>query len=462
MVTDAQAAEFRAYWVDAFNPGIKSPTQIDEMLATVRASNMNAVIVQMRRRGNTFYPSRIDPWAPDADPSFDSLDYLIRKAHELSPRVEVHCWFCTMPVWKEQTMPEDPDHVCNLHPEWLTCNQAGEAWDGENYCLDPGVPEAAQYTVDVIMEVAERYDVDGVHYDYIRYAGNTSGYNPVSLARFNALHGRSGTPSETDPEWMQFRRDQVSAIVRKVYVNAVAIKPNLKMTASTITWGDGPITEEDWRKTAAYSDVLQDWRAWMEEGIIDISFPMTYYNDDVHPSYYDHWIAYQKSHKYGRHLVIGVGSYMNSKANALVQLAETRTPFDGSTPEGQCLYSFNSPHSDGRGQAAGFAGDLAAAVYPSPVPVPDMPWKSAPTLGHIRGTVTSQSGKALDGVAVSLSGPHPRSMVADCTGFYAFVDLAPGQYTVTASRPGALTVSATVRVAAGAVADADLANVADA
>lgn len=456
-VANAQTPEIRAYWADAFHAGFKTQADCDALLATVRASNMNTIVVQMRKRGNTYYPSNVDPWAPDADPLFDALAYLIDQAHNQSPPVEVHSWFVMLPIWNNQTTPPaDPGHVYNTNPEWLTRTSAGTTWDGSNYSLDPGVPEAAQYTVDVVMDVVNRYDVDGIHFDYVRYAGNTWGYNPVAESRFNELYGRSGTPTSTDADWLQVRRDQVTALVRKLHVSAVAVNPAIKTSAATITWGNGPTTEAAWLSTSAYSSVLRDWRSWMEEGILDINMPMTYYDDAVYPAYFDNWIAYEKSHKYGHHLSIGLGAYLNTMSNVLVQIDATRTPYGGHLAEGQQLYLYAVPYSGGDGQAAAFADDLVGSVHSTAVGVPDMPWKSAPALGHLRGTVQDCAGvAALDGATVSVTGPESRSMTTDGTGFYAFVDLAPGSYGVSVTYPDLSPGASSAGVAAGLVSDAD-------
>jgi uncharacterized lipoprotein YddW (UPF0748 family) len=449
----AQTPEIRAYWVDAFHNGIKTPADCDALLAAVRASHMNTIVVQVRKRGNTYYPSSIDPWAPDADPTFDALAYLIDIAHNQSPTVEVHAWFAMMPIWNNQlTPPEDPTHVYNTHPEWLTQTSAGTTWDGSNYSLDPGVPEAAQYTVDVLMDVVNRYALDGIHYDYVRYSGNTWGYNPRAVSRFNALYNRSGTPTSTNADWLQFRRDQITALVRKLYVSAIAVNPDIKVSAATITWGNGPATESAWYSTAAYSSVLQDWRSWMEEGILDVNMPMTYYDDSLYAGYFDNWIAYEKSHKYDRHLSIGLGGYLNTFSNVFVQLEQTRTAAGGFLADGQQIYSYAVPYSGGDGQAAAFAANLVAGFYPTVVDVPEMPWKSTPSQGHLAGTVLDCGGQAaLDGATVSMTGSESRSTVTDGTGFYAFVDLAPGSYNVSVTYPGLAPSGSTAAVTAGLV-----------
>lgn len=469
---DKPKPEFRAYWVDSlYNKGLKSKSEIDLLLSTVRASNMNAVVVQMRRRGDTYYKSTLEPMAPDADPSFDSLEYLCKQAHAPGKaRIDVHVWLCTFPIWRTPSQrwapPASPEHVLNKHPEWLDKFSNGRADVGPNYCIDPGNPDAMQFTVDVAMDVVKRYDIDGINFDYIRYPEDTYrqktewGYNDVAVARFNKLYGKTGTPSSDDPDFKQFRRDNVTAFLRKVYANVLAVKPLCKVSADTWTtfygpWHVEPDTDEDWVKSTPYSIIYQDWRAWMEEGILDLNMPMTYYPGKS-PAY-DTWIAYEKSHKYDRHLSIGVKGN-KPKADLIQQLEATRTPalWNGKSycSEGQQIYFYHRPFEGGVEKAPEFAPELVAQLYPTPVPVPEMPWKTHPTKGHIKGTCTSGPKARIDGMTVSISGPQKRAIKTDGTGFYAFIDLEPGKYTVTCSYEGR-TRTSQLDVAVGKVSDAD-------
>src|SRR6478672_2377567 len=77
------APELRAVWVDAFHDGFKTPQQVDELVAWARAANLNALFVQVRRRGDAYFSKSIEPRAEDPDFAlgFDALQYLIERAH---------------------------------------------------------------------------------------------------------------------------------------------------------------------------------------------------------------------------------------------------------------------------------------------------------------------------------------------------------------------------------------------
>lgn len=463
--------EFRAFWVDAFHDGFKTQGQIDDMLAVTRATNCNAIVVQVRKRGDTYYPSPYEPWASDATPGFDSLAYLIQQAHGGSPRIEVHAWLCTLPI--ASGVPTDPAHPYNKYPQFLTKSFSGGTSDGGTYSFDPGHPGALDYTTNVFLDVARRYDVDGIHFDLVRFASAQWGYNDVSVARFNSRFGRAGLPDPEDEDWKQWRRDQVTSLVRKVYANAIAIKPAIKVSASTITWGDGPADDDAYRaSSSAYTAVMQDWRSWMEEGILDINTPMCYDREylPAQRDYFENWIRYIKDRKFGRHAAVGLGIYLNRVEDTITQIYKTRLVTDaGNAADGVLMYSYastNDQFMNGSPYNDVPAWDFYNALtnpsdyspdppFAEPVDVPDMPWKSAPTRGHIKGSVTAND-LWVDGASITLTGPDDRVMTCDGTGFYAFIDLSPGEYTVSCTCPvGSDTRQVTVT--AGAVATVDFA-----
>jgi uncharacterized lipoprotein YddW (UPF0748 family) len=208
---------------------------------------------------------------------FDSLAELIRTCDtKAGPRIEVHAWLTMFPI-ATTIEPADRRHVFHAHPEWLSEAYTGAKFDGgagKGYWLDPGHPGVQQHLFDVAMDVLTRYDIDGLCLDYIRYAGRDWGYNSNSVARFNAQFKRSGKPSPVDPDWQQFRRDQVTALLRKIYLSAMAVKPQVKISAGGVTFSPSIDSAAQWTNSLPYSDALQDWRAWTEEGILDMVVPL--------------------------------------------------------------------------------------------------------------------------------------------------------------------------------------------
>jgi uncharacterized lipoprotein YddW (UPF0748 family) len=138
-LTHAQA-EFRGFWVDGFNEGFHTPEQVDTLLQRVRAAKMNAVIVQMRKRGDAHYFSPLEPFATQQQSGFDALAYLIQKAHGETPRIEVHVWVNSHPIWPGSSWSNDPKHILNRYPEIQTEDYDGNRITEVGYGGDWGHP----------------------------------------------------------------------------------------------------------------------------------------------------------------------------------------------------------------------------------------------------------------------------------------------------------------------------------
>lgn len=484
--------EVRALWVDAFRPGFKTPEQVDKLIEDALNANLNTLIVQVRRRGDAYYNKSIEPRTEDPElaPGFDALQYIIEKAH--ANQIEVHAWLNTLVAWNNDLPPQDPNHVWNLHgpkvkaeETWVSYyrvyNNNTKKWSEKLYpsfYLDPGNPEVVDYTTAVYLNVVKNYDVDGIHLDYSRYAGTGWGYNPTSVARYNARFGTSGLPDPDDPRWAAWRREQTANLMRKIYLTAIALKPNLKVSSAVITWGEGPVTEGDWEKSRAYTQVYQDWRNWLEEGIIDLAIPMNYYHE-WHPNqqtWYNQWIEWEKDHQYERQIVIGPGIFMQYIEQSLAQIRRALEPSSlGNKAAGVSLYAYGASNlyssNDfketvaSRGyirhpyrfipetndwffqllsQGGGYIDPVlnkhieTTPVFPERAPVPDMPWKSKPVKGFLMGQVSDPGGSVLDHLkviveSVSLTEAQPiyREVFTDGSGWFGLAELPPGEYLVS-------------------------------
>jgi len=510
----AAQSEFRAYWVDAFGEGIFTEAEITKLVAATKTANLNALVVQVGRRGDCFCNRAMMPrtQANIAPLPFDPLDSLIAKAH--TEGIQVHAWIITTAIWNfPATMPPaNPNHVFNLHgpskkdtnpatpdPDyWLSERYDGANRAGADFLLDPGHPEAADYMVRMYTSVAANYDIDGLNFDRVRFPDQNLaafpgvsawGYNQVALGRFQQLIGQPDTyrPAPNDAQWMAWRRDQITNIVRKVYVETYAIKPQLAISADTITYGYGPVSVPGgWEGTRTYREVLQDWRGWMEEGILDLNIPMNYKREHftTEPNnqrrMYEEWNEYARDHQYARDVAIGTASYLNFVASSVTQVRKALTPnVNGNSAIGWVGYSYRSPDCL---SVAPFCGtpsrstdesraELTRAltqpseydtvlppVFSTPATVPTMPWKTAPTRGHLAGTVKTNTSIAIDQILVEVRDPETDAVIVsrltDGLGYVAFVDLAPGKYKVFVPDDARVTGKRVqlVYVSAGAVA----------
>ena len=461
------AAELRAVWVDAFNAGIRTPAEVEKLVAEARAANLNTLIVQVRRRADSLYIKSLEPPVEDPSyaPDFDALACVIEKAHAAG--LQVHAWINAMPVWRRgQAPPRDPKHIFNTRgpsatgrDNWLTCTPEAEMVYPVGYFLDPGHPEAAAHVAAVVRSVVQNYAVDGIHLDYIRYpetvgatpeTGAPVGYNKASLERFRKRYGVEGTPAANDPLWSAWRREQVTNLVRRIYLEAVEINPRIKISAAVISWGDGPDKPADWVRSNAYNRIYQDWQAWLREGILDLAVPMNYFraSDAKTRAFYQRWVKFEQRYKHGRHLAVGIGAYLNSPQENLAQLRQALDPLRRRRKHAVDGVSFFSYANNQKTMAE------LAALFPAPVPVPLMKWKERPQRGYLCGILDGADGVRVEIARKRRLGWPRQFTVADANGFFGAVHLKPGTYRVKI--PERNLTSLLMRVEPGRVTRVDL------
>lgn len=441
------------------------------MVDDVARANCNAIFAQVRRRADSYYLQTREVPAEDPAyaPGFDSLQYLIEKAHARG--IEVHAWFVVYPSWAPTGPgPLNPDHLHYKHGPaargadyWLQVNSNGVPQGG----LDPGHPGAQAYLADVITQPLNHYDIDGIHLDYIRYFEQTgtasSGYNPMALERFRRETQTMATPAPRDAAWSDWRRKQVTQLVRQVYLRSIEKKPKVKLSAALISWGNGPLNDAGFRLSDAYATVFQDWVAWMEEGIIDMATPMHYFDDKRNAQFLDRWLAFGKARQFRRAYIPGVAPYLNDIRDSVAQTRRSLEPgADGKPVPGVAFYSYASTN---RLNAQGFPVVSNAeffrqmgSYFEGPTMPPPFEWKENPRFGHIAGTVVASGGPEWwkDGVRVRVSSDtgsdFSRVISTDGTGFFGLVDVPPDRYRIRLERGGRTLADATPQdVRAGAV-----------
>jgi uncharacterized lipoprotein YddW (UPF0748 family) len=543
-------SEYRAFWVDTFNTALDDHADVVAAVNRAKAANANAIFAQVRRRGDAWYLNSLEP-LPDPNtiaPGFDPLQDLIFESHAAG--IEVHAFVIIGAVWNRHPVilgpPASPNHVFNRHggfdpvtgtivqgpDNWLTRTLlSGFAFQGHrfgnDFWIEPGHPDAAAYTADVLMHLVANYDIDGLHLDRIRYPefsatgqtpanGTNIGYNFTNIARFNRRYGitpENLPPATGDTRWTQWRRDQVTNLVRRIYLNAIALKPQIKVSAALIAFGAGPVLETSWPTAAeAHWRVYQDWRSWTEEGILDLAIPMNYKREHIpaQQTQFNQWLEWTRKHQYGRAALMGQGAFVNAIEGTLRQVRRSLAPSaTGKKLDGVIFFSMATsnvfsnngatppvavanPFSIPAGQFtptrsfAEFASGLTtgksvngsrsyedtfvnpSAIFSSPASIPVHPWKANPQVGHLKGFVKTESGEAVDTGAIRIERQGAdtpaagRTLITNATdggGFYGGVDLAPGTYRVTVTPVGETSYTScatTAVVAPGVVSTLDL------
>lgn len=146
----------RGVWMHATQ--IKTAQEADGCVKRIDRARLNAVFLLVWYwGGQAFYRSELCPMGEGVEEGYDPLGYMIRECHRR--QIEVHAWFVNGAYGADR-----PRHVLDAHPEW-----AVDAGPGAPLWYDFGKPEVRKFQSDLMIECLKGYDLDGIHFDYIRY-----------------------------------------------------------------------------------------------------------------------------------------------------------------------------------------------------------------------------------------------------------------------------------------------------
>ena len=291
---------------------------IRQVIQRAAEANFNIIFFQVRGNGDAYYTPGLEPWgnlltgALGEDPGWDPLQFAIREAHKYG--LELHAWLNTFPAWRGTTPPPEstPRLAILEHPEWVVCDSSGTPmpYSGHYVSLSPGIPAVHDHIISVVTDIIRRYDIDGIHFDYIRYPEDAPdhGYShdSISVARYNSV---SGNPF--DFGWEDWQRAQLNQFVYKAYNAITTADSGIKMSAAVI----GAYETGTWN---AYRVVYQDPRRWTEMEKIDFVVPMTYW-ENAHPTHSFVKLTREWQDRYiiDRPVFPGIGSYRFVPENEL-------------------------------------------------------------------------------------------------------------------------------------------------
>ena len=214
MTVTAQKHEVRAVWIATIG-GIDWPqkhtttAQQHELTTTLdllQQAGVNTVLIQTRVRASMIYPSHIEPFDQcitgrfGQRPSYDPLQFVVEECHRRG--MECHAWIVTIPVGKTNE---------TRFKEFKRKNPQLAKSIGQEGFMDPENPKTGDYLANICAEVTRRYDIDGIHLDYIRYPETWKLRIPRQQARQN-----------------------ITNIVRKINRAVKSLKPWVKLSCSPI------------------------------------------------------------------------------------------------------------------------------------------------------------------------------------------------------------------------------------
>ena len=306
--------EFRGVWVATVanidwpsEPGLSVQKQKEELITLLdKAASLhfNAIVFQVRPAADAMYHSHLEPWSYYLTgkmgraplPEFDPLEFVIQEAHKRG--IELHAWFNPYRAGHPADKSEEisPDHISQTHPDYVVEY-------GDFLWLDPGSVGAREHTLSVIMDVVERYDVDGVHFDdyFYPYPSYADGAEFPDEKSRQIAEQNGNTLSRGD-----WRRENVNKLMKELSTRIKQTKPHVKFGISPFgIWRPG--FPENTTGFDAYENLYADARLWIKEGWVDYFTPQIYYKMDQIPQPFpvmlEWWL---EQNDYDRHIWPGL------------------------------------------------------------------------------------------------------------------------------------------------------------
>jgi uncharacterized lipoprotein YddW (UPF0748 family) len=314
--------EFRAAWVATVQNidwpskrGLSTADQkkeIDAILDRARELRLNCLVVQIRTTADALYDSKLEPWSiyitgeqgKAPDPYYDPLTYWIEGGRARG--IEIHAWFNPYRAKHVQAKDTklDPSHVAVAMPA-LVKEYGGFLW------LDPGHPAAAKGTLDVFMDVVDRYDIDGIHIDdyFYPYPVRAKPDDPKDTSEipfpdddtYKTYTDAGGTLSRDD-----WRRQNVNKLVENIHIGIQSRKKWVKFGISPFGIPRAGLADGI-KGFDQYEKLYADAELWLREGWCDYWTPQLYWPIAQRPQSYpvllDYWIG---ANPKGRHIWPGL------------------------------------------------------------------------------------------------------------------------------------------------------------
>ena len=333
--------------------------ELIDILDKLYEANFNTVLFQARTRGDVFYPSKIEPFSAmltgttGKNPGYDPLAFAIEECHERG--MECHAWMVAIPLGSDaQVKSLGKASVTQKHRNLCIHHK-------KNWYLNPGNPGTKEYLMRLTQEIVKQYDIDGIHFDYLRYPENEAKF-PDSKEFGQYGKGKSIA---------QWRRDNLTEIVRYIYKGIKSQKPWVKFSSSPVGRyrNTARYQSNTWN---AYHSVYQDVQKWLAEGIQDQIYPMMYFRND---NFYPYALDWQEQNN-GRHIVPGLGIYFldPKEGNWKREDIERQIHFIRNYGlAGEAYYRVGFLMNN----TQGLYDELNEKYYPYPALQPPMPWLDA-------------------------------------------------------------------------------------
>ncbi len=277
---ESKGVENRAVWHRSYE---KSDDEVRATVEKMKLLNVNAVYLETWYEGYCL-GAKVDVdgiTTPSANGDYDALEGFVRICHEYG--IEVHAWVHNFFVgFYYDNGVENYNPIFKNYKDKYLLDIKGRDYfyyssnNNKFIFLNSNDRECRDLILGIYEQLITKYDIDGLHLDYIRYpelnyGTDDFGYNQDIIDDFAAQSGISADPhyfkegSAEKKAWIQFRCDIITDWMREVYELVRENRPELWLSAAT--YPDIELSK---------NTIAQDVRTFAEKGYLDEIFSMSY------------------------------------------------------------------------------------------------------------------------------------------------------------------------------------------
>ena len=280
LLTAPALAQVKGMWVVRYS--LTSPQNVKKIVAEAHKAGVNNLFVQFYARGEAYYDSRLAPTAECVNVKFDPLALMVKECK--ANGIKIHAWINVYFVWSSDRKPRDRRHAYYKGDDWFAADPGGRSLKDysqkeitrsnlEGVYLSPSSPEVKTYLRELVREILFKYDVDGIHLDYVRYgnlnysydiSSRTTFYNQYKVDPFALLEGKRSLEPYWET-WHLWRMYQITDLVAQLKQDIVKFNPWVQLSSAV-----KPDPDEARRSFG------QDWPSWLENRWMDFVVLMDY------------------------------------------------------------------------------------------------------------------------------------------------------------------------------------------
>lgn len=375
--------------------------ELTTYLDNFESMNLNGMCFQVRGMADACYKSSYEPWSSalsgtrGSDPGWDPLAYCVEQCHARG--IECYAWVNPFRQSSGTTYTTPQDKQWAADGILLTY--------GSYTVFNPGLPAARRHILNVIAEIIDNYQIDGILFDDYFYPNNIP---TTSAAPDYNLYKSSGS-SLSFGDW---RRENVNSLMREIQDMIQEKRPDLRFgispagVAGTSAYKYGlekcPVSASDWQ----YNEIFSDPLAWLSDGSIDFISPQIYWFTTHSTAPYEpiaNWWAEVADH-FGRHFYsshsLSTLSSSNTASNRNQYITQIEINRKVQTPVTTCgSLWYSSKHFKTVGGSTEIGTLIHDKAYTGKSLVPVVSWKSGPS--YKAPANASRSGSQLKWTAVS-------------------------------------------------------------